>query len=264
MKLTILGCGGSGGVPAMHGLWGACDPHHPQNKRLRTSLLIQYKGQNWLMDAGPDLRYQLLREGIEKIDGVFLTHAHADHLFGLADLRPLALHRGVNIPTYADQQTTEICRKVFGYLIDDGKVPHDMPLFQKPCLEMRHLEESFMWNGLSVKTFLQDHGPMMSRGFRFGSWAYSTDVCGLGQKALDGLKGIDLWFVDCASLDGATKSHANLKMALGWIEEVKPKLAILIHMGISLDYEKLKAQLPKGVIPAYDGMQIDSETLAVL
>jgi len=261
MKLRVLGCGTSAGIPAFYGMYGRCDPENPKNNRLRTSLLIQEEGENWLIDAGPDLRQQLITAKVDKVHGVFLTHAHADHTLGLNDLKPFfAVHRD-KIPLYADDQTFKGVRQIFGFLIDEGQKVR-LPIY-RPFLTHHLLKDVFMWKNHRVQTFLQDHGGSFSRGFRFGNWAYSTDVKELSDEALKLLQGIDLWFVDCLSIT-ERPTHAHLEKTLEWIEILKPQKAILIHMGPEMDYDFLGKRLPSGVCPAYDGMEVDSQSLKIL
>ncbi len=255
MHLRVLGCGSSAGVPSILGDWQACDPSNPKNRRTRTSLAIASQEETWLIDAGPDLKVQLLREGIQQVHGVFLTHAHADHVLGLNEIKPMAYVHGQNIPLYGDEVTLDVVRQAFGYLIDDGQ-GDTCPAFYKPFFQPHTLQPSFTWQGQTVKTFMQHHGAIESVGYHFGTWAYSTDVKHLSEEALTLLKGVRLWFVGCLDTK-ARVGHADLAQVLSWISYIKPELAVLIHMSSFLDYEALKNQLPAGVVPAYDGMQID-------
>ena len=281
MRLTVLGCGGSSGVPLVTGRWGACDPNEPKNRRTRTSLAIELPVplsetgiETWLIDTGPDLRAQLLRENIQRVHGLFITHAHADHVLGLNDLRPFFGHFREKIPFYADVETLKVLKHLFVFLIDDAKAPPPRLPIYKPFLVPKALEPTFRWHNWQVQTFGQDHGGMNTMGYRFDclapqgasgkqSWAYSTDVKTLSKEALSLLHGVDIWFVDCMDLE-PRPTHAHLEQTLAWIDAVRPKHALLIHMGAKLDYQTLTQQLKKhplvtqgavqSIAPAYDGL----------
>ena len=145
---------------------------------------------------------------------------------------------------------------MFGYLIVQPNTKARLPIYT-PFLEPRVLGSDFHWKGVHVNTFLQDHGGSSTIGYRFGNWAYSTDVKTLSEAALVQLEGIETWFVDCIALE-EKPTHAHLAQTLTWIARVKPKRAILIHMGNSLDYDALRSRLPEGIEPAYDGLVVDS------
>lgn len=256
MRLTVLGCGPSSGIPSVTGHWGQCVPSQPKNCRLRTSLSIHTDdGEVWLIDAGPDLRMQLMRERIQRVHGVFLTHTHADHILGLDELRPMFGAYRQPIPFYADHETHVAVEKMFGYLISKPSAKARLPIYT-PFLVPHVLEPEFCWKGIQVKTFVQDHGGSTTIGYRFENWAYSTDVKTLSEEALSLLEGVETWFVDCIALE-EKPTHAHLEQTLAWIQRVKPKRAILIHMGSGLDYDVLKSRLPQGVEPAYDGLTVD-------
>ncbi len=249
MKVRILGCGTSGGVPRIGNRWGACDPANPKNRRSRVSILVEEADHRILIDTSPDLRQQLLDADVQDIDAVFWTHDHADHTHGLDDLRGLMhLRDGRSMPCYSDAGTLASLRKRFGYVFHGS---HDY----RPSAEARELEGPVQVGPMTVVPFVQDHGPVTSLGFRIGRMAYSTDVIGFPPESEPLLDGLDLWIVDCLRPE-PHPTHAHLDMTLGWIERYKPGSAVLTHMDISMDYETLKQQLPAGVEPAYDGMEI--------
>ena len=242
------------------GNWGRCDPQNPKNRRTRTSLAIHTDDDEvWLIDAGPDLRQQLLREGIKRVHGVFLTHAHADHILGLDELRTIFNTYKEPIPVYGDASTLHHVRRIFAHLVNEGQKP-DLEIY-RPFLDLRTLEEKLWWKGRWVRAFRQIHGNMPSLGFHFGEWAYSTDVKAFEdqQKTFDLLRHTPLWFVDCIGMD-PKPSHAHMDLTFEWIRQVAPQKAVLIHMGVGLDYDSLvdniaEAGLP--AIPAHDGMSLD-------
>lgn len=252
MKVTVLGCGTSGGVPVIGQRWGACDPKNPKNQRLRSSILLELGGKYVLVDTSPDLRYQLLRVEVPTIDAVLYTHAHADHTHGLNDLCLVSRFKDAEIPVYGDKPTLDALQKSFGYAFHNPDNEH-----YKPFLEVHEIKtEPFMLFGHTITPFEQDHGLINSLGFKVGNFAYSTDVCRLTPDVLESLKGIDTWIVDCLRREPHT-THAHLDLTLEWIRYVKPRRAILTHMSPHLDYETLRQELPPGVEPAYDGLVVE-------
>lgn len=254
MRATVLGCGGSGGVPLIGGLWGACDPEEPRNRRLRGSILVESGDATILVDASPDLRAQLLAAGTRRIDAVIVTHAHADHVNGLDDLRYVNRLMHSTIPLYADRATLEELHRRFAYAFR----PLDGHGFYRPVLEAYEITAgiAFKAAGVEVLPIAQDHGFMASTGLRFGRFAYSTDVVRLGEDAFAALDGIDTWVVGCFQ-EARHPTHAHLALALGWIRRVRPRRAVLTHMSERLDYRVLAAKLPAGVEPAHDGMVLE-------
>jgi phosphoribosyl 1,2-cyclic phosphate phosphodiesterase len=253
MKVTVLGCGPSWGVPAIGGNWGRCDPGEPRNRRRRCSVLVESRGSAILIDMAPDLREQLLDAGTGAIHAVLLTHAHADHLHGIDDLRMVNQVIGGPIPLYAAPDTLGEVAQRFGYALQPA-VP-GKPLY-RPALEPRPVNGIFYAAKLPVVPFQQSHGYHHTLGFRIGKFGYSTDVTKLDDSAFAALAGIDLWIVDCLRRE-PHPTHSHLAKTLAWIEKIKPRIAVLTHMDQSLDYRELAAELPPGVEPAYDGLTIE-------
>lgn len=252
MKLTILGCGGAGGVPSISGGWGKCDPNEPRNRRRRTSALVETDSANILIDTSPDLREQLLDAGVRRLDAVLYTHAHADHLHGIDDLREINRVMQAPIPVYGTAQVLETIGQRFGYVFKGLEVPY----YYKPVLQQVEINGNFGIGDVAVQPFEQDHGTCTSLGFRIGPVAYSTDVVGLDDAAFDALAGVRVWVVD-AFVERPHDTHAHVAQALAWIERVKPERAVLTHMGAGLDYRSLRERLPPHVEPGYDGMVIE-------
>lgn len=253
MKVTLLGCGPSWGVPAIGPNWGECDPSDPRNRRRRSSLLVESCGQVLLIDTAPDLREQLLDAGAARIDAVLLTHAHADHLHGIDDLRMVNHLNENTIPLYANAETLTAVRHRFAYVLDPA-VP-GRPLY-KPSLGPREITGAFVAAGMPVVPFEQDHGRSKTLGYRIGPLAYSTDVTDLDERAFAALDGVELWIVDCQRRQ-PHPTHSHVAKTLGWIARVGPARAVLTHMDQSLDYCSLAAELPPGVEPGYDGLTIE-------
>ena len=264
LEITILGSGSSGGVPRIGGPdgagdWGACDPGEPKNRRRRCSILVRRKSEHGatavLVDTAPDLREQLIDAHVNHLDGVLITHDHADQLHGIDDLRALVLSMRKRIDVYADHLTLAGINRRFGYVFErpDGS---DYP----PILNAHEIAEPFRAFEISgeggpvrILAFEQDHGRVRSLGFRFGNFAYSSDVSDLSEEAFATLEGLDCWVVDALRYTHHP-THANVETALKWIGRLKPKRAVLTNLHLDLDYETLKARLPPGVEPAYDGM----------
>ncbi|MCF8480113.1 MAG: MBL fold metallo-hydrolase [Rhodospirillum sp.] len=261
MRVTILGCGGSGGVPAVSTGWGACDPTNPLNRRRRASILLQWRDsglleRSLLVDASPDFREQSLSVGLRRLDALVVTHAHADHIHGLDDLREINRLMGGPLDLWARKEDLEVLEDRFGYCFTP-LVPEATSIY-KPILTKRMLEAGQSvrpvdGDGLEMFPFTQDHGWGTTLGLRFGAFAYSTDVVRLNEAAFEVLKGVDTWVVDCFS-SGKHPTHAHVDLVLEWIDRVKPRQTILTHMGPGLDYEALRTRLPSHTRPAYDGM----------
>jgi phosphoribosyl 1,2-cyclic phosphate phosphodiesterase len=260
MKVTLLGTGASAGVPMIGGEdgagdWGVCDPTEPRNRRTRTSIVIEsINHQRLLVDTSPDMRSQLIDCRIPSIDAVLFTHAHADHVTGIDDIR--ILNRIVNraLPAYASAPTLEELHARFGYAFK----PWTPPQFYRPVLEANTVTpgDTIETAGLSVRVFAQSHGRIETLGLRVGRFGYSTDVVDLNDAAFDALHGVDTWVVGCFLRRGPHWTHADLPIVLGWIERLKPRRAILTHMGTDMDWAWLRANLPPGVEAGYDGMQL--------
>ncbi|TNE66892.1 MAG: MBL fold metallo-hydrolase [Alphaproteobacteria bacterium] len=248
MKLTILGCGTSGGVPKMPEYWGACDPANPKNRRRRASVLVEEGDTSLVIDTSPDLREQMLSAGVQKLDGVFYTHDHADHTHGIDDLRGFFQSTRKKVPTYGDQQTMDVLRHRFEYVFRSQN--------GYPAICAAHVIDGPTRVGnITMVPFEQGHGAGISLGYRFGDMAYSTDLDRMPETAFAALEGVKVWVVDALRYE-PHPTHSHLEQTLGWIERVKPERSILTHMTWDMDYETLRQSLPAGVEPAYDGMVI--------
>jgi phosphoribosyl 1,2-cyclic phosphate phosphodiesterase len=252
MRVTMLGCGPSWGVPRIGGDWGECDPNDPRNRRRRVSVLVEEGRARILIDTSPDLREQLLSAGVTALDAVLFTHAHADHLHGIDDLRSVNRLIRRPLPIFADAATLGEIRRRFGYVLEDGARAAERGWY-KPVLEPHAIEGPFAAAGIAVTPFAQDHGFSASLGFRIGGFAYSTDAVGLDERAFAALAGTTLWIVDCMRR-APHVTHSHLDQTLEWIARVKPRRAILTHMDETLDYARLAQELPTGVEPGHDGL----------
>jgi phosphoribosyl 1,2-cyclic phosphate phosphodiesterase len=255
LKITILGCGGSTGVPGLGGLggsgdWGACDPAEPRNRRTRTSIVIHGPDRNVLVDTGPDMRAQLLACAIPRIDAIIFTHAHADHITGLDDVRQLNRITGRPIPAFGTHRTLEEIGRRFDYAFK----PWDPPIFYRPVLETTTIVagDPIEAAGLRLLSFEQDHHVMPTLGLRIGGFAYSTDVVRLNEAAFAALHGVKTWLVGCFQRPEHL-THANLQTVLEWRARLRPRRMILTHMGHDMDWAWLAEHLPDGVEAATDG-----------
>lgn len=253
MRVTILGCGASGGVPLITGEWGRCNPENPKNRRRRVSIAVEEGETTLLVDTSPDLREQCLAAGIQKIDGIVYTHDHADHTHGIDDLRPFLFPRKMPIPLYGNIETINFLKNRFAYAFPADEMRPDI---YRAFVVAHVIDGPFQLGEISIIPFVQGHGFSTSIGYRFGKVAYSTDVVDLENAAFKTLEGIDTWIVDCIAMD-PRPTHAHLDKTLEWVKRVNPRQAYLTHMSHLLDYDKLIEILPKGVKPAYDGLVIE-------
>ncbi|AQS87044.1 metal-dependent hydrolase PhnP [Neoasaia chiangmaiensis NBRC 101099] len=260
MKVTVLGCGGSSGVPMIggadgSGIWGACDPGEPRNQRTRSSIVMESDiGQRLLVDTGPDLRTQLLTQRIGAVHGVIYTHEHSDHVAGLDELRAINRMIDAPLPLYATRTVLSELESRFAYAFR----PWSGTGFYRPVLDVHPVEagENVPVAGMELSLFDQRHGRIASLGLRCGAFAYSTDVEYMTDDVLDGLKGLDTWVVGCFQYEPHV-AHAWLSLVLEWHARIRPRRTVLTHMGPDMDYESLRRNLPEGVEPAFDGMILE-------
>lgn len=258
--LTILGCGSSGGVPRIGGDWGLCDPANPKNRRRRCSVLLSQAGAGGvtrvLIDTSPDLRDQMLSAGIDDISGVLFTHEHADHTHGIDDLRAFYLRQRRRIPVFADEPTGALLSSRFAYCFQrahGSDYPHILDLHRLVAGEPVAIDGP--GGAFTAMPFKVRHGIIDALGFRFGGTAYTPDLNGIPAESMAALEGLDLWVVDALKRT-AHGSHFSLPETLGWINRLQPKRAVITNMHVDMDYETLCRELPKGVEPAYDGMEL--------
>ncbi|WP_455478378.1 MBL fold metallo-hydrolase [Bartonella sp. B10] len=263
-RFTILGCGSSPGVPRPNGDWGACDPNNSKNKRYRSSLLVERvntsgKKTTIVIDTGPDFRSQMIDRNVSHLDAALYTHAHADHIHGIDDLRSYALSQKCLIDIYADAFTLEHLKNAFGYCFQAPKGS-----FYSPTLKANLINEDseFIIHGqggeITINTHLQLHGATHSLGFRIGNVAYCTDVSEFPEKTLPKLMNLDVLIIEALQFE-FHPSHLSVDQALKWIKYLKPKQAILTHMDRSLDYNEVVNYIPAYVRPAYQGFIFETE-----
>ncbi|MBE0454051.1 MBL fold metallo-hydrolase [Roseovarius autotrophicus] len=258
LRFTILGCGSSGGVPRLGGHWGDCDPANPRNTRRRCSMLIERETGGGvtrvLIDTSPDLRAQLLDAGIGTLDAVAYTHAHADHVHGIDDLRMIVFNMRARLPVYADGDTQNALYSRFGYAFTQ---PEDSPY--PPILDMHTIDGPFFIEGaggaIMLTPFKVGHGSIDALGFRVAGLAYLPDAVTIPDDVWPLLEGLDCWVVD-ALRRTPHPTHAHLDMTLDWIARAAPRRAVLTNMHIDLDYETVAAETPAHITPAHDGLVI--------
>lgn len=263
ITFTILGCGSSGGVPRLGGQWGACDPDNPKNHRRRCSLLVEKTGDSGttrvLIDTTPDMRSQLLDAGVGTLDAVLYTHAHADHVHGMDDLRMIVFNMRTRLQVWADGDTGNALLNRFGYAFVQ---PKGSPY--PPILELNTIAGDTVIDGaggpITFEPFTVAHGSIDSLGFRIGDLAYLPDVSDIPDDVWPRLAGLKTWIVDALRRD-PHPTHSHLANTLDWIAKVAPETAILTNMHIDLDYATIKAETPDHVTPAFDGMQIRQTSL---
>ena len=265
LKFTILGCGSSGGVPRPALGWGDCDPNNPKNRRRRTSLLVERRESQHgddgvatrvLVDTSPDLREQLLDAEVDWVDGVLYTHDHADHTHGIDDLRALFIKRRQRVDVYLDERTAGVVRNRFDYCFASPPGSDYPPILTEHRLTAG-IPVTIEGEGgaLTALPILQEHGDIPSLGFRFGNLAYSCDLSAIPPDSIAALSNLDIWIVDALRYR-SHPSHFSLDDALGWIERLKPRRAILTNLHADLDYDVLRGKLPLHVVPAFDGMML--------
>ncbi|SON55926.1 putative hydrolase [Hartmannibacter diazotrophicus] len=262
-RFTILGCGASTGVPRIGGDWGACDPHEPKNRRRRASLLVERFADNGdrtvvVIDTGPDFREQMLMAGIGWADGVVYTHAHADHIHGIDDLRAFVHNRRKRVMIYADETTSARLHEGFGYCFKTPPGSNYPPILDETRIRAG---QRFTIDGpggpIELLPYRQIHGDIDSLGFRIGDVAYSSDVSDIPAETVVHLQGLDTWIVD-ALRPKPHPSHFSVYQSIDCALKLKVKHAILTHMHADLDYVEISRELPKFATVGYDGMTIEA------
>lgn len=266
LRVTILGCGSSGGVPRVDGDWGACDPSDPRNRRTRCSLLVERFAPGAdpldahsprttvLVDTSPDLRAQLLAARVRRLDAILFSHDHADQTHGIDDVRALVYRQGARIPAWLDRATAATLLPKFGYIFEAPPGSPYPPLLEARAMPLPGGQLVIEGAGgpVTAVPLAQEHGHITSLGFRFGPVVYCNDASHLPPPTLAAAAGARLFIVD-ALRHKPHPSHAHVALSLDWIAQVRPQRAVLTNLHIDLDYAQLSASLPPGVEPAVDG-----------
>ena len=251
-RITVLGSGTSSGVPTIGCRCEVCLSPDPRDKRTRPSVLIQYEGRNVVVDTTPDFRAQVLRAGIARLDAILYTHAHADHILGLDDVRPFNYFQKESIPLYATEDTLAALRRVFCYAFDES------PQSNVPKLDLRVMQgEPFELFGVQFEPIRLDHGKGLVYGFKFGPVAYLTDHSGIPEDSMEKLRGLDVLFLD-ALRHRPHPTHTTVEQSLKTVEALAPKRAFFTHMCHDLGHARTETLLPAHVRLAYDGLEIEA------
>jgi phosphoribosyl 1,2-cyclic phosphate phosphodiesterase len=262
-RFTILGCGSSPGVPRITGDWGACDPNNPKNRRTRASLLVEQgddegRVTSVVIDTGPDFRSQMVAVEARELHAVVLTHAHADHLHGIDDIRSFVYQNQHRMPVWGDSVTLDRAMEGFGYCFETPAGSSYPPIGR--AMVIKDIEQIFGVEGpagaIPFQALWQQHGESHSLGYRIGTFAYCTDVSDFPETTLEKMHGLDTLVIDCLQYK-RHPSHLSLSQAMEWITRIAPRRAILTHMHIPLDYDTVMRETPDHVEPAFDGMRIE-------
>jgi phosphoribosyl 1,2-cyclic phosphate phosphodiesterase len=255
VRIRILGCGTSTGVPKIGNEWGQCDPNEPRNARLRTSILVESAGERMLVDCGPDLRQQLLAAEVNRLAGVIVTHAHGDHCHGIDELRPVSQAIGGPVPLHARRDVLDELELRFEYAFARSD-------FYKPITSACEFGQELRFGNATVRAVDQPHGGPTSLGLRFDeagkSAAYAVDFSELSEDMASLYKGTDVWIADCLTRK-PHPTHMHLDGVLGIARDLGVGQLYLVHMGNGLDYRQLVAELPDWAAPAHDGLEIELE-----
>src|ERR1041385_2097837 len=256
MRLTFLGPGPSTGVPSIACDCETCTSDDPRDKRLRVSVLIEHGGQTVIVDTSSDFRQQALRIGLRHLDAVLITHCHADHIFGLDDIRPLNFRYGA-LGLYANENAWTDIYRIFKYIFEPshfgGGLPQVIPHTVFPNATFCLGEE------LTITPLKVIHGRLPVMAYRFNDFAYATDLSEIPPETLQALQGLDVMVLDCLRFK-EHPTHLWVDKALAYIEQIKPKRAYLTHIAHDVKHERDSAKLPAGVEWAYDGLSVSSES----
>jgi phosphoribosyl 1,2-cyclic phosphate phosphodiesterase len=251
MQLTILGSGTSMGIPVIGCSCEVCTSADLHNQRLRSSALLEHDGTTILIDAGPDLRTQMLRHQVAKLDALVLTHAHADHIGGIDDLRPFTMRSTRSLPVYGDPYTLGRVRHMFDYVF-----VQQPSLSTRPQLETRSLQPSFTIGNIPVEPLQVMHGPHAITAYRFGPLAYITDASEIPPRTMERLRDLDVLILNALRFD-PHPLHFTVNQALAIVAQLRPRRAFFTHITHDLDHATVNRQLPAPAQLAYDGQVIE-------
>ena len=252
MKITFLGTGTSQGIPVIGSKHPVCLSDDPKDKRLRSSALFEWDGKNIVIDCGPDFRRQMLDSSCDRVDAIFFTHEHNDHVSGLDDIRPFYFNQG-NIPIYAGDRVINALKRRFDYIFKSkGNIPGT------PNVLVNEVLGDFIFNNKKVVVINVFHGALPIFGFRMDNVAYFTDVKVIPECEYEKLKDLEILIINALRIE-EHYSHLNLQDALDLISKINPKRAYLTHISHKLGFhQNVQDKLPKNVYLAYDGLQLSS------
>ena len=257
MKLSVsfLGTGTSTGVPVVGCSCRVCTSTNPKNKRLRQSVKCIANGKHFLIDTSPDLRLQLLRDPIPRLDFVLFTHSHADHLMGLDDIRPFNFRQRESIPAYANIPTAKAVRRAFSYIWDASSQIGG----GKPQLELIEVTTAFSHDGIEITPIPVEHGDWTILGFRIGKFAYITDTNGIPPASMEMLRGVEILALDGLRIAPRHPTHWVISEAVDAAEKIGARETWLIHLTHEVDHDEVEATLPGGIRLANDGLRLELE-----
>ena len=251
MRVTFLGTGTSHGVPVIACDCEVCTSKDPRNARTRASIYVAHRGAHVLVDVAPEFRLQCLANDVRRIDAVLLTHAHADHIFGIDDLRRFNHVQGAPVSIYGEPATLQRVRRAFSYAFEDGQVGGG-----KPQLELREIDGDLSVGDIPIRPLRVWHGEVPVTAYRFGRFGYVTDTSRIPAETLDALQGLHTLVIDALRYRRHS-THFNVEQALAALAVLRPERAYLTHMTHDLEYGRLCAELPDGIEPAYDGLVVE-------
>jgi len=251
VKITVLGSGTSVGVPTIGCHCAVCSSTDPRDNRLRPSILISYGGYNVLVDTTPDFRTQALRAGIERLHAVLFTHAHADHMMGLDDVRPFNFRQSGDIPVYAAPDTMASIRRSFPYIFDGAQKVTNIPHIDPRLID----GTAFDLFGVEFVPVPIFHGPWPIYGFRFGNAAYLTDHSEIPESSMEMLRGLDIIFLDALRYK-PHPTHSTVEQSIRTVEKLGARRAFFTHIGHDLGHQRAESLLPPHIRLAYDGLEL--------
>lgn len=253
MRITFLGTGTSTGVPVVGCRCRVCTSDHPKNQRLRQSVSIEANGKHFLIDTTPDLRLQLLRHPIPRLDFVLFTHSHSDHLMGLDDIRPFNFRQREPVVAFANPMTAKAVRRAFSYIWDHSQIGGG-----KPQLDLREVTEPFTHEGIEIIPIPVTHGDWTILGFRIGTFAYITDTNGIPDASIELLRGVEYLALDGLRPAPRHPTHFVIAEAVAAAERIAARETWLIHLAHEVEHEEVDAALPAGIRLAYDGLVLEA------
>ena len=255
LKITVLGSGTSQGVPVIACSCAICNSDDKNDKRLRSSLLFSFRGENYVIDSGPDFRQQMLQNNVQSLRGILFTHEHKDHVAGLDDVRAFNYKEGRDMQVYCSERVEEALKREFQYVFSTERYP-GIPQININTIENK---EFILPCGMLIRPIEVMHYKLPVFGFRIGNFTYITDAKTVSEEEIEKIKGTEVLIVN-ALHHSEHLSHFNLKEALEFIDKINPKKAYLTHIshlfGKHKDIEKI---LPPNVFPAFDGMTLEME-----
>ncbi len=254
MIVTFLGTGTSTGVPVVGCRCRVCTSDDPRNNRLRQSVKIEANGKFFLIDTTPDLRLQLLRDPIPRLDFILFTHSHSDHLMGLDDIRPFNFWQGGTVHGFANAATAKAIRRAFSYIWAETQIGGG-----KPQLELHEVDGSFRHEGIDIVPLPVSHGEWTILGYRIGPFAYITDTNGIPSASIELLRGVDTLALDGLRAAPPHPTHFTIGQAIDAARQIGARVTYLIHLTHEIDHAACEATLPHNVKLAYDGLRLEFE-----